>query len=192
LPLRVDDGIVVVMSEHFDVNTYLAGPENLRRRELVWGVVREPPAPKYGHQSVVTRATVILDLHVRERQLGIVCVSPIDVVLDEKKALIVQPDVVFLSNERRSILRDELWGAPDLVIEVTSRGTARYDRHTKMRWYREYGVRECWLLDIGQRLVTIVDLRVRGPRAWRRFSGDQRLHSTVLTQLTTEAASFFA
>jgi Uma2 family endonuclease len=192
LPLRVDDGIVVVMSEHFDVNTYLAGPENLRRRELVWGVVREPPAPKYGHQSVVTRATVILDLHVRERQLGIVCVSPIDVVLDEKKALIVQPDVVFLSNERRSILRDQLWGAPDLVIEVTSRGTARYDRHTKMRWYREYGVRECWLLDIGQRLVTIVDLRVRGPRAWRRFSGDQRLHSTVLTQLTTEAASFFA
>jgi Uma2 family endonuclease len=188
----VDDGIVVVMSEHFDVNTYLAGPENLRRRELVWGVVREPPAPKYGHQSVVTRATVILDLHVRERQLGIVCVSPIDVVLDEKKALIVQPDVVFLSNERRSILRDQLWGAPDLVIEVTSRGTARYDRHTKMRWYREYGVRECWLLDIGQRLVTIVDLRVRGPRAWRRFSGDQRLHSTVLTQLTTEAASFFA
>jgi Uma2 family endonuclease len=188
----VDDGIVVVMSEQFDVNTYLAGPENLRRRELVWGVVREPPAPKYGHQSVVTRATVILDLHVRERQLGIVCVSPIDVVLDEEKALIVQPDVVFLSNERRSILRDQLWGAPDLVIEVTLRGTARYDRHTKIRWYREYGVRECWLLDIGRRLVTIVDLRVRGPRAWQRFSGDQRLHSTVLTELTTEAASFFA
>ncbi len=180
------------MSERFDVDTYLAGPEDLRRRELVWGVVREPPAPKYSHQSVVTRATVMLDQHVRARQLGVVCVSPIDVVLDEKKALIVQPDVVFLSNERLSILRDQLWGAPDLVVEVASRGTARYDRHTKIRWYRDYGVRECWLLDFARRLVTVVDLRVEGPGAWQRFSGDQRLRSTVLTEFTTEAAAFFA
>ncbi len=33
----------------------LSGSEDLRRRELLWGWVHEPPAPRYGHQSIVTR-----------------------------------------------------------------------------------------------------------------------------------------
>ena len=59
--------------------------------------------------------------------LGRVLVSPVDVVLDEKKALIVQPDIVFISRERIGIVRDRIWGAPDLVIEVLSPGTRRRD-----------------------------------------------------------------
>ncbi len=46
------------MSERLTTGDYLLGPEDLRRRELVWGVVREPPAPRYGHQTVVTRTTL--------------------------------------------------------------------------------------------------------------------------------------
>ena len=75
------------MSERLTTDDYLLGPEDLRRRELVWGVVREPPAPRYGHQTVVTRTTVILDQHVRAARRGVVLVSPIDVVLDEANSL---------------------------------------------------------------------------------------------------------
>jgi hypothetical protein len=32
------------MSDRISVDEYLSGPEDMRRRELVWGVVREPPA----------------------------------------------------------------------------------------------------------------------------------------------------
>src|SRR5262245_23203691 len=101
------------MSERQTVNSYLSGPEQIRRTELVWGIVREPPAPKYGHQSVVTRAVVLLGQHVREHASGRVCVSPVDVVLDAAKALVVQPDIVFVSNARLEIVRDQIWGGPD-------------------------------------------------------------------------------
>ena len=178
------------MSERIDVSEYLSGPEDLRRRELVWGVVREPPAPRFGHQTVVTRALVILDLHVRARQLGVVCVSPVDVVLDESKALIVQPDVVFVSTERAGIVRDQVWGAPDLVVEVASRATAIRDRTTKIEWYRTYGVRECWLLDLAQRIVTVVDLQAQGDSR-QSFKANEQVQSTVLPHFKAEACEFF-
>lgn len=137
----------------------------MKPRELVYGVVREPPAPLYGHQSAVTQIGAALVAHVRGARLGLVCVSPIDVILDRDRALVVQPDVVFVSNERAQIVKDRIWGAPDLVVEVLSPRTARRDRTVKLRWYRHYGVRECWLVDQRARRIEIVDLAA--PRARR-------------------------
>lgn len=178
------------MSERLSVWEYLEGDETLRPTELVWGIVREPPAPKFGHQMVVTRAAVLLEQHVRSLTLGIVCVSPIDVVLDAQKGLVVQPDVIFISQERASIVRDQVWGAPDLVLEVLSRSTAKRDRTTKLGWYREYGVRECWLLDPRARTVEIVDLSAAvegGPT----FQGEQPVQSLVLPEFHAEASALF-
>ena len=59
-------------------------PETNRPAELVYGFVREPPTPSYGHQTVVGRLFRLLSAHVEERHLGEVCVSPMDVVLDKE------------------------------------------------------------------------------------------------------------
>jgi hypothetical protein len=134
IPALDDDTVVVnagvtpgrcagaIVSDFIDVDDYLSGREEMRRRELVWGVVREPSAPRYGHQAVVTSLAVLLSQHVRNRALGEVCVSPADVVLDREQALIVQPDVFFIAAARMDIVRDQVWGAPDLVVEVASPG----------------------------------------------------------------------
>ncbi len=179
------------MNERVNVSDYLAGIEDSRRRELVWGLVRDAPSPKFGHQSVVTRTTVLLDAHVREHKLGVVCVSPIDVVLDEAKGLILQPDVIFVSHERQSIIREQIWGAPDLVVEVTSRRTALRDRTTKLRWYGRYGVRECWLLEPAARTVAIANLTVE-PGDVRSFTNDEPISSRVLPALAIDAQAFFS
>lgn len=149
-----DDGIVVVMK----TDEYLSFAEDLRRRELIWGVVREPPSPFAPHQLVTTRVAALLDHHVRAHGLGTVLVAPMDVVLDAEKDLVVQPDVMFISHARESIIRDFVRGAPDLVVEVASPGTARYDRTEKAALYRAYDVRECWLVDPQKEAVTVLDL----------------------------------
>ena len=102
----------MVMLVRRSTSDYLSGAEQLRRQELVWGFVREPPAPRYGHQSIVTRTIVLLDQHVRSGGLGRVCVSPIDVVLDEQKDLVVQPDIIFVSNENAAIVRTRSGARP--------------------------------------------------------------------------------
>ena len=73
---------------------YFSGPEALTRKELVWGIVREPPAPTCSHQAVVGRAFVVLATHASRLALGCVLVSPVDVVLDEQKALVVSSNSI--------------------------------------------------------------------------------------------------
>ncbi len=179
------------MPERETVVDYLADEEELQRKELVWGMVREPAAPLWGHQAIVTRATVVLYSHVRQHHLGQVCASPIDVVLDEGKALVLQPDIIFVSHARAGIVRQQVWGAPDLVVEVESPGTRRRDRVWKRRWYRSYGVREYWLIDpIGQ-TVTVMAFPEAGRARQRAFRGKQRVHSAVLPAFDQPAATFF-
>jgi Uma2 family endonuclease len=171
------------------VREYLNGREEKLRSELLRGfVVREPAAPFFSHQAVVTRTTVLLDEHVRTQGLGVVCVSPIDVILDEPNAVVVQPDVVFVSTERVGIIRNQIWGAPDLVVEVISPRTARRDRTSKLKLYQRYGVREYWIVD--DRSVTVVALQAEGARK-RRLAGGARVRSAVIAGFQLPARSFF-
>ena len=73
------------MNQHHSVVEYLSGPEELTRKELVWGIVREPAAPTCSHQAVVVRTVLALAPFVARHALGRVLVSPVDVVLDEQK-----------------------------------------------------------------------------------------------------------
>lgn len=177
---RPDDGIVVVMT----VDEYFSEPETLRRRELVWGMVREPPSPYVPHQLVTTALAARLHAHVHDRDLGTVLVAPMDVVLDEQRALVVQPDVMFISHVRKAIVREFVRGAPDLVVEVASPGTFIYDRDEKVRWYGRYGVRECWLVDPLAGSLTVIALPARPNVRWPTFASDNRVRSAVLPTLT--------
>jgi Uma2 family endonuclease len=179
------------LAARVSVTDYLRGPETLKPMELVYGVVREPPAPRYGHQSIVTRTGYLLYHHVRELKLGEVCVSPVDVVLDRKEALVVQPDVIFVSKARLEIIRDCVWGPPDLVVEVLSPRTAARDRREKLAWYRRYGVRECWFMDPRKRRMEVVVGAALGASGSRAYTGDTALRFTVLTALTLTASAFF-
>ena len=180
------------MVERLSAVSYLRGEETVRRRELVWGVVREPPAPLYNHQALLLGVATRLSRHVRRHRRGVIAVAPLDVVLDRAEGLVLQPDVAFVSGERMHIIRDQVWGPPDLVIEVLSRGSVRYDRGEKLSWYGRYGVRECWIVDPLATTVEVVSFE--GPdraAARRRFAGSQIVRSTVLPRLRQQARSFF-
>lgn len=179
------------MSERQPVADYLRGAESLRKRELVWGMVREPAAPFWPHQDVVTRTTVLLYEHVDHHALGAVCASPIDVVLDSDRGLVVQPDVVFLSTDRLHLIDDQIWGAPDLVVEVESPGTRQRDRVWKHRWYRRYGVREYWLIDVDRCTVSVFGFGRPGRSTRRVFRGPAAVRSVVLPAFDEPASAFF-
>ena len=111
-------------------------------------------------------------------------------MLDHDRALIVQPDVLFVSTERLSIIRDQVWGAPDLVAEVLSHSTEGHDRGQKLEWYRQYGVRECWLVDLWADGVTVIDFTGPVPEE-RGAHGSEPIRSKVLPEFTCPAYSLF-
>lgn len=162
---------------------YYATPETVRPAELAFGVLHVRDAPAARHQSAVLQMVLALEAHVREQRLGTVWVAPLDVVLDEAKALIVQPDVMFISNARSAIVRERVFGAPDLVIEVLSPRARVGDINEHLRWFADYGVRECWLLHQDQQRLSVVEFRDRTSMPPRIFGDREPIQSSVLPEL---------
>ena len=105
---------------------------------------------------------------VGQHKLGTVCIAPLDVILDPARALIVQPDLFFISKQRQEIITDHVWGAPDLVVEVMSPHPRIGKVRGAHRYFAQYGVRECWLIHQLTREFEV--LRVE--RARRRGAAD--------------------
>jgi Uma2 family endonuclease len=139
------------------VDQYLRTPEVLYPQELAYGVLHVADAPLPRHQQMVAQLFRALDVYVRRERLGQMWLSPLDVILDEARALVVQPDLLFISDERAWIVQDRVRGAPDLMIEVLS-PDARVGRvEDRLDWFARYHVRECWLIHQTQRAVTVID-----------------------------------
>ena len=116
------------------------------RWELLNGELIMPPSPTIAHQRVSRRLERRLDTFVEERGLGEVFYAPCDVVLSDVN--VVQPDLLFVSTEQAHIItRENIRGAPDLVVEILSPSTASRDWRDKLDLYAEHGVKEYWVVD---------------------------------------------
>jgi Uma2 family endonuclease len=124
---------------------YLAFPDDGRRHELIDGEHFVTPAPVRGHQELSWRLTVALGSWLREHPVGKMYAAPLDVILSDVD--VVEPDLLFVCNERAAILGKWIHGAPDLVIEILSPSTRRVDEITKRQLYERVGVREYWIVD---------------------------------------------
>jgi Uma2 family endonuclease len=166
------------------VDMYFRTPQTVLPSELKFGALRVADARSPNHQSVVAQLFVALRAHVLERKLGRVWLSPLDVVLDVEKALIVQPDLMFISNSRRYIVQDRIRGAPDLMIEVLSPDPRIGTTEEHLRWFAHYGVRECWLVHHDQHRISVVafeDFRA----STRRLTGrTEPIVSSVLPEFS--------
>lgn len=104
------------------------------------------PSPKWKHQDIVATILTAFRNFLLKNNFGKV-LSDVDVYLNEEN--VYCPDVLFIANEQMQILGDDgyIHGAPLLVIEVLSQGTAAYDKKEKKEMYAASGVLEYWLVD---------------------------------------------
>jgi Uma2 family endonuclease len=159
---------------------YAALPDDGNRYEIIAGVLYTTPAPGAGHQSVSARLVTFLVTHVEFAGLGRVFAAPVDVELAPDT--VVQPDiVVILSANLDRITPSRIIGAPDLVVEILSPGTAGYDRREKQDAYARAGVGEYWIVDPGAQTVELLTLDQGGYRSHGVFRGQARLPSSAVT-----------
>jgi Uma2 family endonuclease len=160
---------------------YLRTPETLRPTELIYGAVRVAESPTVRHQQAVGAFYVYLARHARERRLGDVLLSPLDVILDHARALVLQPDLMFVSHARARIVRERVMGAPDMVLEVLSPNPRIGQLQERIDWFAEYGVREIWLLHQIEERFEILSVEAGRVAARRQFDYLTPIESDVLT-----------
>lgn len=171
---------------------YFQTPEVVYPQELVWGMVREAAAPAPRHQWAVGEFFYQLRAHLTERRLGRVLMAPVDVVLDNDRDLVVQPDVVVILQHRLHLITDRVWGAPDIAVEVMSPRPRIGTLDERLEWFSRYGVRECWLVHQPERECEIVTFRAGGLASRRRFATGEPLGSAVLPDFRLSVAEVLA
>lgn len=164
---------------------------NRQRYEIIDGVIYMVPSPIPAHQRAVTRLVMRLGAHVEHAELGEVFVAPLDVELAPD--VVVQPDVFVILRENLGIVTPQrIVGAPDLVIEVSSPGTAGYDRRQKQDAYARAGGREYWIADVAAQTVELLELEAGAYTSRGVFTGVAALPSRVVPGLPLQVAQFFA
>ena len=150
---------------------YAAMPDDGRRYELIDGELIMTPAPGTGHQYVVGCLCDLLRAHVREREIGLVLDSPLDVILSEETT--VQPDIVYLDHARLGLMRKRgIVGSPTLLVEVISPTRPSFDRREKKKLYARHRVPHYWIVDPEERRLEGFVLGTRRYAKAAEFSGD--------------------
>jgi len=131
-----------------------------KRWELIDGIAYEmTPAPSRTHSLISGKLFRMLG-NFLEGKACEVHHAPFDVRLprrnkpDEEIRNVVQPDILVVCDEGKLDDRG-CRGAPDLIIEILSPSTASRDCIVKKNLYEKHGVKEFWLVDPANRIVTI-------------------------------------
>ncbi len=175
----------------FTVRDYKALPESeTKRYELLGGELVVVPSPTWKHQEISSRLQFHLQAFVDEHDLGHVVGAPLDVVLSEED--VVQPDILYISHERASIIREDgVYGAPDLIVEILSPSTAERDRTYKKTLYARHGVQEYWIVDPALSAVEVFTLK---EESWERAAlcnVEEALRSPLLPGLEISLTKVF-
>jgi Uma2 family endonuclease len=174
---------------------YRTLPEDMSRRyELLHGELYMVPAPSTRHQRILGNLHLRLRTHADSHRLGEVLLAPVDVILGQGSGReVAQPDIIFIAHARRDIIKlHGIEGAPDLVIEILSAGTAERDRGYKRTLYARYRVPEYWIVDPDARTVEVYVTSGEGLADPTTFPADAALTSALFTGLAIPLAGILA
>lgn len=133
---------------------YEALPEDVRA-EVFEGIVYNMAGPSEIHQTISTELTTILNTYIKSKKSSCkVFHAPFDVKLNDNPLTIVQPDLMIIC-DRNKLDGKRCNGAPDFIIEIASPSNAADDYIRKLFYYKNYGVREYWIVDTRRKTVTV-------------------------------------
>lgn len=129
--------------------------------ELIKGKVfkKMSPAPLNVHQRVVRDLGTEINNFLKGKSCEMF-MAPFDVRFpktdagDDKIYTVVQPDITVVCDTTK-LDEKGCVGAPDMIVEVLSEGTAVRDWNFKYNLYEEAGVKEYWIIEPTQKSVTV-------------------------------------
>ena len=154
-------------------------PDDGKRHELIGGEHYVTPSPNTRHQEIAGTIHGLIWTWLEAHPLGQLFFAPYDVVFSTVD--IVEPDLLYLSNERAAAVITPLHakGVPELVVEIVSKGTRKRDETIKRRLYERAGVSEYWIVDPDIEVVRV------SRRAGDRFERPVELSREAGDVLTT-------
>ena len=140
--------------ENTTLDQYEALPEDIRA-EVFDGKIFYMAGPSQNHQTISMELSTTINTYIKKNNGSCrVFHAPFDVKLSDNPLTIVQPDIMVVCDKNK-LDGKRCNGAPDFIIEIVSSGNAADDYIRKLYYYKNYGVREYWIVDPRRMAVTV-------------------------------------
>lgn len=173
---------------------FLLFPDDGKRHELIDGEHYVTPSPNTKHQTVCGNLHFLIRAWLEAHSVGRVFFAPFDIVFTQYD--VVEPDLLYMSHGRAAeiLTSQHVTGAPEIVVEIASKGTRKRDETIKRRLYERCGVSEYWVVDPALDVVRVYrrhDGQFDRPIELSAEAGDV-LTTPHLEGLTLELRQIFA
>lgn len=140
--------------ETITLEQYEALPENVRA-EIYDDQIYYMASPSQIHQSILLELSTLINTYIKSKKGECkVFPAPFDVKLSDRPLTIVQPDIMIVCDKDK-LDGKRCNGAPDFIIEIISPGNPADDYIRKLYYYKNFGVREYWIVDPRRKTVTV-------------------------------------
>ena len=123
--------------------------------EIIGGEKIMAPAANLTHSGIIMRLGMIIGTYLANNKSGYVFSDDVDVHFSD--GTLYKPDLVVILKENEKILNwsSNIYGAPDMVVEVLSKSTKKKDLTIKKDTYEAQGVKEYWIVDPWAKSVSV-------------------------------------
>ena len=127
--------------------------------EIIGGKKFMAPAANTTHNVLGGRLYMFIGTYLDAKNLGYCFTDSADIHFPDGS--LYSPDFSVVLNENKQIInwRGDIYGAPDMVVEVLSKSTRRNDVTIKKDTYEANGVREYWIVDPWAKIIDVYLLR---------------------------------
>ena len=140
----------------YTLDDYYALPDD-QRVELIDGVFYDMSAPSTIHQIISLNMSIQIKRFIDKNKGNcMVFIAPCDVQLDMDNKTMVQPDVMIICKKDK-IVKKNIFGCPDFIVEVLSSSTKKKDMSLKLAKYENAGVKEYWMVDPDKLKIIVYD-----------------------------------
>ncbi len=172
----------------FDDYARLTPPDS-GNYELHNGKIIHIPSPLEPHQTLAFKLTLLLGNYIMKNKLGKLLFAPMDVIFSVNDTM--QPDILFVTNERLSIIDRQVKGAPDFIVEILSEGNTAKEMSYKKHVFETHGVREYWLINLAKQTITQYENIEDEFIIRNKINSDGTLSSVVFEGFTLNASDIF-
>jgi len=139
-------------------------------------IVMNSPA-SYKHESIFMKISNKIFNFVEKNKIGEVLGSRFTIILGNHH---FEPDITFINkNNPGKFTENNFIGIPDLIIEIISKSTKKYDLVNKREVYREYKVKEIWFVDYSDEKL-IIDYLENDNYITKELGIKEKIESRVL------------
>ncbi|MDR2832796.1 MAG: Uma2 family endonuclease [Streptococcaceae bacterium] len=173
--------------KHMTLEEFEQLPENVKA-EFDGETVTFFSAPSTYHQEISANLERAFYEYLKELPCKIFAAVQVKLFKNKNKFRI--PDLLILC-EKKKMSKNQIIGAPELIIEIVSPESIKRDYIEKLAEYNQAGVKEYWIVDPLSKKVTLYNLETT-ENFLMIFEEDMTLHSLIFGEFSISLVDIFA